>query len=437
MDGLRYAQRQPGTVGGAALSELHREVRRLLLHNLMEGYSPLLNQHYCYIAPSPGRYPFQWFWDSCFHVIMLSRLGELEIAKRALRSLFAMQEDDGFVGHMVFWRRMLPTRVSDILQARPSLRDLRPHMSALIQPPFVATALLRLFDACGDRVFLGELYARVRRYHEWLAAHRDLDGDGLITIITPFESGMDWKPSYDAVVGYERRVTSRRLYTSSLYWKVVRVDWLNFADRYHLGRIRKRGDFLVKDAGFNAIYALDLHAMEKLAGLIGDDAERFAARRRRVVESMLRLMYDPQEAAFYDVQEPGHRKLRTLTPTIFFPLAAPEVGDEIASHLLAAHWNRNNEFAAPLPLPSVATGDPSFYRGRTPYIWRGPMWALINWFLYHALKKRGFAEQADELRRALSAAVERSGFREYYDPLTGEGHGAESFTWSGLLIDMV
>jgi glycogen debranching enzyme len=424
-------------MGATTLSPFSSEARRLLLHNLKEGYSPLLDRHYCYIAPSPERYPFQWFWDSCFHVIVLARLAECELAKRALRSLFAMQEDDGFVGHMVFWRNVLPTRPSDILQARPSLRDLRPHMSALIQPPFVATALLRLFDASGDRVFLGELYARVRLYHEWLAAHRDLDGDGLITIITPFESGMDWKPSYDAVVGYARRLTPRRLYTNSLYWKVIRVDALNFTDRYDMQRIRKRADFLVKDAGFNAIYALDLHAMEKLAKLVGDDAERFAARRRRVVQSMLRLMYDPEDAAFYDVQEPGHRKLRILTPTIFFPLAAPEVGDDIARRLLAAHWNRNKEFAAPLPLPSVATSDPSFYPGRTPFIWRGPMWALINWFLYHALKKRGFAQEADELRRALSAAVERSGFREYYDPFTGEGHGAESFTWSALLVDMV
>jgi hypothetical protein len=41
-----------------------------------------------------------------------------------------------------------------------------------------------------------------------------------------------------------------------------------------------------------------------------------------------------------------------------------------------------------------------------------------------------------ELRRALESLIERSGFREYYDPFTGEGHGAREFTWSGLLIDM-
>jgi hypothetical protein len=47
------------------------------------------------------------------------------------------------------------------------------------------------------------------------------------------------------------------------------------------------------------------------------------------------------------------------------------------------------EFAAPLPIPSVAMHDPAFFRGKTPFIWRGPTWAPTNWLLYHALKKRG------------------------------------------------
>jgi len=34
------------------------------------------------------------------------------------------------------------------------------------------------------------------------------------------------------------------------------------------------------------------------------------------------------------------------------------------------------------------------------------------------------------------ALIEQSGLCEYYNPLTGEGYGAEEFTWSGLLIDM-
>ena len=57
-------------------AQLHEQVRALLLRNERHGYSGLLGQHYCYIAPALKPYPFQWFWDSCFHVVMLARLGE-------------------------------------------------------------------------------------------------------------------------------------------------------------------------------------------------------------------------------------------------------------------------------------------------------------------------------------------------------------------------
>ena len=428
------AGKHPGTP--MTEQSLRQSVRRLLLANARRGFSKLLDRHYCYIAPSPGTYPFQWFWDTCFHVIMLARLGEHDEAKRNLRSLFAMQEDDGYVGHMIFWNQVLPRRRTDVLQARPSWQSLRPHMSALIQPCFAATALLCLFEACGDRVYLGELYARVRQYHEWLASHRDFDGDGLLTIISPFESGMDWKPTYDPVLGYTARKTPKRTYTNRLYWKVMSVDGGNFVDRYDIDRIRKRHRFLVKDVGVNSIYAADLIAMEKLAGLIGDDASRFAERRRRVVDSMLRLMYDEKERAFFDVQEPGARRIGIATPTIFFPLAAAEVPQDIARAVVDAHFDREDQFRAPWPIPSVERRDAAFCADETPFLWRGPTWAFINWFLYRSLNARGMTEQAQALRRSLWGLVERSGFREYYDPFTGEGYGAKDFTWSGLLVDM-
>jgi glycogen debranching enzyme len=416
-------------------SLLERTARKVLLANVKEGYSGLLGQSYSYIAPSLDSYPFQFFWDTCFHVVMLAKLGEYELAKRNLRSLFAMQEDSGFVGHMIFWNQVLPRRRTDIMQARPSWQSLRPHMSALVQPPFAARALLTLYEACGDRVYLGEMYARVKRHHEWLARNRDFDGDGLITIVSPFESGMDWKPSYDSVLGYEERLTPRRLWSSRLYWQGVAVDFANFVRRYDLSRIRARARFLVKDAGFNAIYASDLECMERLALVTGDDPQIYGNLRRRVIESMLELMYDARDAAFYDVCEPGAKKLKVRTPTIFFPLAVAELDLQIAERIVAKHF-RSHAFDLPLPIPSVECDDAAFFAGETPFLWRGPTWAFNNWFLYHALRRRGFEQSAERLRSSLEKLVERSGFREYYDPIEGTGHGAPNFTWSGLLLDM-
>jgi glycogen debranching enzyme len=417
--------------------DLREQVRTLLLKNVKHGFSGLLGQDYCYVSPSLGTYPFQWFWDTCFHVIMLARLGEHELAWRNLRSLFSMQPESGFVGHMIFWKQVLPKRRTDVVQARPSWQSIRPHMSALIQPPLAGTALLCLFDYTGDRALLGELYAKVRRQHEWLAQNRDFDGDGLLTIISPFESGMDWKPSYDEVLGYRKRVTRERLWQSALYWKGVGVDWSNFVRRYDLVRIKREHRFLVKDAGFNAIYAMDLQSMEKLAKVIGDDPSVFAARRARVVKSMVELMYDQEDAAFYDVREPGSRKLRVLTPTTFYPLLIDDLDADIARRMIERHLDNEDEFAAPFPVPSVARKDIAFRAGESDFIWRGPTWAVNNWFLYYGLRHRRFTQRAERLRDSLQRLVEKSGFREYYDPFTGEGYGAREFTWSGLVVDMV
>jgi hypothetical protein len=127
-------------------AEIKERVRAVLLDNVMEGYSALLGAQYCYVMPSKERYQFQWFWDTCFHVFILCALGEVELARRNLRSLFRQQEDNGFVGHMIFWRQVLPNRMTDVLQARATLQSLRPHMSALVQPPLVAQALRRVYD---------------------------------------------------------------------------------------------------------------------------------------------------------------------------------------------------------------------------------------------------------------------------------------------------
>ena len=116
-------------------SALRERVRALLYANVRDGYSSLLNRHYCYIAPAPGTYPFQWFWDTCFHVIMLARLGERDLAQRNLLSLFQMQEDNGFVGHMIYWESLFPRNIWNFLQGPPKFYRIRPHMSSLIQPP--------------------------------------------------------------------------------------------------------------------------------------------------------------------------------------------------------------------------------------------------------------------------------------------------------------
>src|SRR3954454_17923907 len=57
---------------------------------------------YGYSRPSPGHYPWQWYWDSCFHAIVWRRFNRSR-AESELRSLLNGGTEDGFIGHTIFW----------------------------------------------------------------------------------------------------------------------------------------------------------------------------------------------------------------------------------------------------------------------------------------------------------------------------------------------
>ncbi|MCC9169183.1 hypothetical protein LN893_20310, partial [Pontibacter sp. XAAS-A31] len=46
--------------------EIAAQVRGLLYRNMISGQRGGFNYHYT--KPSPDTYPYQYFWDTCFHV---------------------------------------------------------------------------------------------------------------------------------------------------------------------------------------------------------------------------------------------------------------------------------------------------------------------------------------------------------------------------------
>ena len=90
-----------------------------MYNNIRARVFPYLKAHYCYVMPSPERYPFQWWWDSCFHTFILCALNEIELAKQNFKTLFTMQKEDGFIVHMIFCESMLPKDKLNILEGLP------------------------------------------------------------------------------------------------------------------------------------------------------------------------------------------------------------------------------------------------------------------------------------------------------------------------------
>ena len=82
--------------------ELEEAARKILLSNLRQGVADWNGKEYSFVVPSLVGYPFQWFWDSCFHAIALTHLDKQQAVKE-LTTLMSGAQPDGFIPHIIFW----------------------------------------------------------------------------------------------------------------------------------------------------------------------------------------------------------------------------------------------------------------------------------------------------------------------------------------------
>jgi mannosylglycerate hydrolase len=59
------------------------------------------------------------------------------------------------------------------------------------------------------------------------------------------------------------------------------------------------------------------------------------------------------------------------------------------------------------------------------------------WLLVPAMRSLGYYEEARRVVTSLELSVDRYGFREYYNPLSGRGLAARGFGFSTLIVDLL
>jgi len=106
---------------------------------------------------------------------------------------------------------------------------------------------------------------------------------------------------------------------------------------------------------------------------------------------------------------------------------------------LARHLEDPREYAAEYPVPTVALSEPLCEPGsmQGSLVFRGPTWIHTNWYIARGLRRHGRGALADRIVQSSIALTAKSGFREYYHPQTAEGYGAQGFSWSALVLDML
>ena len=406
-------------------AELEAGARRILLGNLRRGRADWNGKEYTFVCPALRSYPFQWFWDSCFHSIALIHL-DVELARAELTTLMSAALPSGFIPHLTFWE--LEKR--DDFLSRNLVGMTSPYYSSTIQPPILAYSVERVYQATGDEEFLSGAIPVLKSYYRWLKENRDPDGDGLLSILQPEESGADCSPKYDEDLqlteltnqGFIREL--KKLYQA---YEPLRGDDL---------RILGADLFSIEDVLFNSIYIFGLRALVRL--LEGrEDAAAYSREADKALDSLVKKCWDEEAGAFFDLSGAAERPVKVITISSLMPLVLEDLPRDIVRRLVEHTVTSPDRFWLPFPLPSVSASEPKFMPGNPHgFIWRGPTWMNTNWFLTHGLRTHGYDDLADEIVDKSHRAVELSGFREYYNPYTGEGYGAQDFGWSTIILDM-
>jgi hypothetical protein len=388
----------------AERSELRRVCQQVLQENWRQGARLTDGTPYGYTCPSPAHYPWQWYWDSCFTAISWRHV-DAGRSRRELCSLLAAAREDGFIGHTIFWNFPLigPRRFTyNVLSPRAP-------MTASIQPPALAWAW---------RIAVGDpsLEPGIGRHHDWLESQRDLDGDGLIWILQPDESGLDASPQFDPI--WTWRAHARPGFVSL----VRRNRRLGF----DLRRAAAAGGPVCCEVATNVLYSLS----------------RSALGRGSLTSTIVERMYDERSGLFMPLARPATSQRIPVTWAALAPLALPDLPEAIGRRLVEEHLLDGRRFWLPFGLPSVAADEPTFQRDdagpwRQRRYWRGPMWINAAWLVWLGLVRLGYREQADELAVRTLAATGLSTLHEYYDPFDGRGLGQPNFAWSTLILEML
>lgn len=413
--------------------EFIKKAKTIYNSNTFFGYSHYLSTDYRYIAPAKTEYIFQWLWDTSFHAIVLSHF-DLKWAKSEITNYLKAQNENGFLPHAIFWhKRLLPHWA--FLESKFTLR---PKHTSLTQPPFLAIAVEEIYKKDQDQEFLKQVLTKLVLYHDWLMKTRDPDEDKLVSIISPNESGMDELPVYQIALGFKSQDFAR------LHYYYRKADILNQRYRYNEKVILEKDYFNVEDVLFNTI---NIEAMRSLSRLLREinrkeEAKKFKNLAKAAEKSLLKNCWNEEDSIFYSLYKKNHFQARVKTIASLAPIFLEGIPEDKLALLVKGHLMNPEEFYLPFPVPSVSKDEVYFWAEDTPkykikLLWRGPSWINTNWIIVKGLRKHGYHDLASEIVGKNVAMVKKWGFREYYNPITGEGYRQQNFGMSTLIIDMM
>lgn len=396
--------------------DIREKAKNLLLENLAKTGGG-------YICPSWPHYKDQWLWDSCFQAIVCSELDLKDLAKNEIEKLLKWQSEDGWIPHQIYFRKRKKFDIERLLYSKKHQK----FHSSITQPPVIAQAV----EAINDPEWTQKILPNLVKFYLYFSQKQDPDGDGLISVCHPCESGRDTSPAFNFCQPFHPLKFAFAVW--KLEWQYKKIGW-------DIDKIWQENLFNVEDVMFNCIWIDGLKSLCRLLTACGCEGMESAGKIKFLADSsekaIYQLCWDENDKVFYNL-DAENKKIKRLTVSGLFPLILENIPEKMRQALVERHLINPDEFWLPYPIPSAAKSDPAFDPGRGSYCnWRGPVWINMNWFIIRGLVRHGYWEIAEKIAKKTLEIVRQEGFREFYNPLTGKGlrEPTKGFSWSTLAV---
>jgi hypothetical protein len=319
---------------------------------------------------------YQGVWLECGpHESLIYRKFRPDLAVNSHRCFFALQRTDGQIPCS---NKVSGTGFGQIQMAVP-----------------IAATAWELAQTTADEELLDEAYAACARWDGWLQRYRNVRGTGLTEGFCTYDTGQDNSPRWRGIPP-----------------QCPDQDAKRFAPGLKLPRLCP--DLSVTTYGGRVALAQMAQALGK-----SGEAVRWQQQAEELRELILKHLYVPEQAAFYDLDAAGdYVRIRC---DILSRVCGEHLVDQPTFETLWSRQLHNRQaFWASLPLPSVALDDPLFVRPIPSNSWGGASQALTalrtgRWFDHYGK----MAAHGELMRRWCQALIADGRFTQQADPLNG------------------
>lgn len=311
----------------------------------------------------------------------------LKVARNNHMAFFALQRPDG----------QLPASV----KLADPIQDPGGYGQIQMVVPIAATAW-ELSQLTGDDELLVSAYNACSRWDAWLREYRDTRKTGLVEGFCTYDTGHDNSPRWKGIPN-----------------RCPDADARKCPDLPTMPRLCP--DLSATAYGGRVALAQMAAALAKQ-----NEADRWQADAETIRRLIIDKLYDPKDAAFYDLDAQNHF-VRVRSDVISRVLGEHvlKLSDPKDAAIFEDVWTRQihnpKAFWAPYPLTSIAMDDPTFVRPIPRNSWGGASQALTalrapRWMAYY-----GKQAELNHLMRQWCEAISRhTEFRQQMDPLTGD-----------------